>query len=72
MIRVKGVHHCEGHPVYGSYDLRADKHGVVSCGTCGAVDLLPEQEALNTADGSTRRLDRFIRYFRRQVRAGLR
>ena len=44
-----GSHHCEGK--LGTYDLRIDDEGVISCGECGARDLLPEREAVKEAGG---------------------
>ena len=66
--RVRGYHRCLDDGV-GSYDLRADRNGVVYCGGCGARDLLPVAEAAAAAmDGP--RFNTFARKFRREVQSG--
>lgn len=56
----------------GTYNLTVDDAGIISCGECGAYDLLPEAEAIAAAGGTTEGVDRYADRYARDVLAGKR
>jgi uncharacterized Zn finger protein (UPF0148 family) len=58
------------HDACKTYELRADAAGIVYCATCGARDLLPHREAITKAAGDPKRLLKWERQFKREVKAG--